>query len=404
MKVLIADKFQESGVTALTEAGCEVIHDPSLDGDKLRTTIAETGCAVLVVRSTKVTADMLTAGNQLNVVVRAGAGYNTIDVGAASTAGVLVANCPGKNAVAVAELTFGLMLALDRRIVDNTVDLRAGVWNKKLYSEARGLKGRTLGVIGLGQIGKAVVKRAKAFGMPVLAWSRSLTEDDAQSLGVTRCESVLDVSARCDVLTLHIAASPETKGLIGAEVIDALAPGSYLINTSRADVVDYDALAKAVASRGLRVGLDVYPNEPASGDGAFVGPMVSGGGIVYGTHHIGASTEQAQEAIAEETVRIVLAYQQSGHVENCVNLCRKSAAKFVAVVRHRNRPGVLAHALSVIRHAGVNVEEMNNVIFEGDQAACAQIKLTASLDQRVLSEIESGNENVLGVSLFEVSE
>ncbi len=403
MKVLIADKFQESGVTALTKAGCEVIHQPALDGDALCTAIAETECAVLVVRSTKVTAAMLGASNKLNVVVRAGAGYNTIDIKAASAGSVLVANCPGKNAVAVAELTFGLMLALDRRIVYNAVDLRAGVWNKKNYSQARGLKGRTLGVIGLGQIGLAVVKRAAAFGMPVIAWSRSLTDATADELGISRGGSVKEVASRCDVLSIHIAASPETKGLISAEVIDALAPGSYVINTSRANVLDYDALTTAVESRGLRVGLDVYPDEPGAGDNQFSSKIMETGGVVYGTHHIGASTDQAQEAIADETVRIVLAYKQTGQVENCVNLCRKSSAKFVAVVRHRNRPGVLAHALSVIRHAGVNVEEMNNVICEGDEAACAQIKLTASLDESILSDIESGNENVLGVSLFEVS-
>ncbi len=403
MKVLIADKFQESGVTALTRAGCEVIHRPALDGDALSRAIADTQCAVLVVRSTKVTAAMLGASRQLNVVVRAGAGYNTIDVKAASQRSVLVANCPGKNAVAVAELTFGLILALDRRIVDNAVDLRNGIWNKKTYAQARGLKGRTLGVIGFGQIGRAVVTRAAAFGMPVVAWSRSLTDAAAAELGISRCDNAKDVASRCHILSIHIAANADTKGLISEDVIAALAPGSYLINTSRANVLDYDALAEAVESHGIRVGLDVYPDEPGAGDSQFASKIMETGGVVYGTHHIGASTDQAQEAIADETVRIVLTYKQTGRVENCVNLCHQSAAKFVVVVRHRNRPGVLAHALSVIRHAGVNVEEMNNIICEGDEAACAQIKLAASLDEAVLTEIESGNEHVLGVSLFEVA-
>ena len=126
---------------------------------------------MLVVRSTKVTAAMLDAG-RLSLVVRAGAGYNTIDVAAASTRGIYVSNCPGKNAIAVAELTFGLMLALDRRIPDNVAELRAGTWNKKEFSKARGLRGQTLGVLGIGSIAQEVIRRAAAFGLDVVVWSR----------------------------------------------------------------------------------------------------------------------------------------------------------------------------------------------------------------------------------------
>src|SRR6187549_3868306 len=153
MKVLVADKFEKSGVEGLRAAGCDVIYEPDLKEDSLTQAIGASGAEVLVVRGTKVTAPMLDAG-RLSLIVRAGAGYNTIDVAGASKRGIYVSNCPGKNAIAVAELAFGLLLSLDRRIPDNVAELRAGAWNKKEYSKARGIFGNTLGLIGYGSIGQ----------------------------------------------------------------------------------------------------------------------------------------------------------------------------------------------------------------------------------------------------------
>ena len=404
MRVLIADQFEAWGVEQLKDSGCEVIFEPKLEADALRDAIISTKCAVLIVRSTKVTESMLAGSDVLSLVVRAGAGVNTIDVPAASHRSILVANCPGKNAVAVAELTFALILALDRRVVDNTVDLRDGKWNKKDYSKARGLKGRTLGVVGLGEIGRAVVRRAHAFEMNVAAWSRSLTDELAEELDVRRFPSVGELAANCDILSLHLAAATDTKRLINADVLGRLAPGSYVINTARAEVMDYAALIEAVRAKNLRVGLDVFPDEPSGGDGDFRAAIMEAGGVVYGTHHIGASTDQAQDAIASETVRIVNEYLHTGRVLNCVNLAAKSRARFVLVVRHLNRPGVLAHTLNEISIAGVNVEEMENVICEGGDAACAHIKLTVPLPDDALRRIKSGNENVLGISIHRVAD
>lgn len=403
MKVLIADKFEKEGIDLLRQAGCELIIDPELKGDTLREALAKQDPRVLIVRSTEVTAPMFEAGQALGLVVRAGAGFNTIDVAAASKHSVLVANCPGKNAVAVAELTFGLILALDRRIVENTTDLRGGKWKKKEYGKARGIKGRTLGVLGVGQIGSAVIQRALAFEMPVVAWSRSLTDAHAEELGITRCTTPAEVAQRCDILSIHLAAAAETKGLVNADLLSKLKPGSFFINTSRADVVDHQALAAAIKEKNLRVGLDVFPSEPAGGEADFLPEIVKAGGIVYGTHHIGASTDQAQQAIAMETVRIVTEYKRTGRVANCVNLCARSPARYVLAVRHRNRPGVLAHTLNEISHAGVNVEEMENVITAGAEGACAQIKLDAPIDPAVLARIKSGNEHVYAVTLSPLS-
>src|SRR3989440_2302961 len=168
MHVLIADKFEQSGRDGLQAIGCEFSFQPDLKDEALVATIAQLQPDVLVVRGTKVTEPMLAAG-PLKLIVRAGAGYNTIDVAAASRPGSYVSNCPGKNSIAVAELAFALMLALDRRIADAVIALRAGKWNKSGFSDARGLFGRKLGLIGVGQIGQEMITRAHAFGLAVVA-------------------------------------------------------------------------------------------------------------------------------------------------------------------------------------------------------------------------------------------
>src|SRR6266481_6227368 len=207
MKILIADKFEKSGQEGLAEIGCEVLYQPDLKDEALVAAIANELPDVLVVRGTKVTEPMLEAG-ALKLVVRAGAGYNTIDVAAASRRGIYVSNCPGKNSIAVAELAFALILALDRRIADNVVALRAGEWNKKEFSRARGLFGRTLGLVGLGKIGQEMIPRARAFGMPVVAWSRSLSAEKAEQLGVERKETPLEVARAADIVSIHVALKP----------------------------------------------------------------------------------------------------------------------------------------------------------------------------------------------------
>src|SRR3954463_14572813 len=219
MKVLIADKFEQSGIDGLKAAGCDVVYQPDLKDDALTTAIRDTAADVLVVRSTAVTAPMLETGS-LSLVVRAGAGDNTIDVATASKRGIYVSNCPGKNAIAVAELAFSLVLALDRRVPDNVVDLRAGTWNKREYSNARGLYGRTIGLLGYGNIGQEVARRAHAFGMPVVVWSRRFaTGRDRivdEPIPMQLAESPEDVAERADVLSIHLALNADTKAMVNA--------------------------------------------------------------------------------------------------------------------------------------------------------------------------------------------
>ena len=397
MKVLVADKFEKSGLAGLTNLGCDVVYQPDLKDDALTEAIGSSAADVLIVRSTKVTRPMLEAG-RLSLVIRAGAGYNTIDVEAASERGVYVANCPGKNSVAVAELAFGLILALDRRIVDNTADLRRGVWNKKEYSKARGIFGSTLGLIGVGGIGVEMIPRARAFGMPVVAWSRSLTAERARALGIERKAQPAEVAAEADVVSVHLALKPETKGFIGEEFFAAMKPGAFFVNTSRAEVVDQAALVRAIETKGLRAALDVFNEEPSGGSAEVKAPIFELPGVV-GTHHIGASTDQAQEAIAGETVRIVGQFAESGRAPNAVNLARKSPACCLLVVRHYDRVGVLASVFDRLKSAGINVQETENIVFDGAKAAVARIHLEQAPTGGTLSTIRRSSDDIIEVSL-----
>ena len=400
MKVLIADAFSEAHLDGFRRLGLEVDYRPTIAAADLAGALSD--AQILVVRSKQVSAAAIEAGAALGLIVRAGAGVNTIALEAASHRGVFVANCPGQNAIAVAELTMGLLLALDRRIPEQVADLRAGKWNKKEFSKAQGLYGRTLGVIGLGAIGQAVVARARAFGMPIVAWSRSLTAERARALGVTRADTVASLCGQADAVTVHVAYSAETRGLVGEAALSRMRSRAILINAARAEVIDSAALRRAVREKGLRVALDVFDQEPDKAEGAFADDIVALPGV-YGTHHVGASTEQAQSAIADETLRIVAAYVQSGDVPNCVNVLppTRTPARAELIVRHHDRVGVLAEVLGAVRRHDINVETMHNTIFEGARAACARIRLGTRPPADLLAEIRR-HDQIIHVDVIEL--
>jgi D-3-phosphoglycerate dehydrogenase len=398
MKVLVADKFERVGIDGLKELGCTVVSEPDVKAEALPELIRKVDPHILIVRGKKVSADALKAGTALTLVIRAGAGIDTINVPAASDLGVFVSNCPGKNSIAVAELVLGLLLACDRRIPDQVVDLKEGRWNKAEYSKARGLYGRTMGIVGLGQIGREVSQRARAFGMRVVAWSRSLTHEEAERLGINYAQTPLEVARLSDEVTFNVAANAETKNLVYAEFLAAMKPDAYLINTSRGSVVDEAALQQAVKEKGIRAGLDVFQNEPAGGSGEFSSPITKAPGV-YGTHHVGASTDQAQVAIAHEVIRIVQSFQATGEVPNVVNRLAKSSATHVLTIRHRNRPGVLAHVFGVLAGASINVEEVENIIYHGAHATLARIHLDGRPEAAALSRIREGNPDIISAEL-----
>ncbi len=398
MKVLVADRFESIGVEGLRRCGCEVIVDQHLSGDSLVSAIAEHSPEVLVVRSTLVTREMINAGSTLSLIVRAGAGVNTIDVEAASEGGVFVANCPGMNAAAVAELVFGLMISLDRRIAHNVNDLREGSWNKAEYSKARGLKGSTMGVVGLGSVGQEVAKRGRAFDMRVVYSDVCARPEFEQEHQVEKL-TLDDLLKQSDYVTLHVALLDDTRKLINESKLKLMKPSAHIINTSRGEVIDQQALVKALEEGWIAgAGLDVYEQEPTKSKDAFADPIVKMKEL-YGTHHIGAATAQAQAAVAEETVRIVRTYKQTGRVLNCVNTSEPSGASHVLVVRHYNKPGILAHILGHLNSVNINVEEMGNIVFSGAQACCAHIRLDDKPSAAVLDRIRD-HEQILSTSLI----
>lgn len=396
MKVLFADRFPAPQLDELRARGCDCEFRPGLTAEDLPEALP--GFDVLVVRSTPVTMAAL-EGSDLRLVVRAGAGTNTIDVSAASDRGVYVCNVPGKNAVAVAELAFGLLVAIDRNIADNVIDLRAGRWDKARYQRASGLRGRQVGIVGLGAIGLAFAERVAAFGMAVHALVKPGRDEDTvarlDGLGVTYHPDLAGLVRACDVLSFHVPALAATRHLVDAELLRQVQPGTVILNTSRGEIVDEEALLAVIDEKELRVGLDVYADEPAGSQGTFVSALAQHP-RVYGTHHIGASTEEAQRAIASEVVRILTAFE-SGEVRNSINLDPLRGSSTL-VVRHNNQVGVLASVLLALRSAGINVEQMENRIFSGGRAAAATIQISGEVAEAVQAEIES-LDAVIGTSI-----
>lgn len=392
MKILYADAVDERHLGGLVDEGHEYTIDAGLTAESLPDAIS--GYDVLVVRSTKVNAAAIEQGDALSLIVRAGAGTDNIDKNAASDRGVLVCNVPGRNAIAVAELTLGLLMAIERRIVDNTTDLRSGDWNKSQYSKADGVFGKTLGIIGLGDIGLAVAERAKAFGVTVNAVRKGGRSPEVEAairrIGIRMVDSTDELLAESDIVTLHVPKSPETIGLVDSVFLSKMKPTGILINTARGDIVDEDALLKALDSTELRAGLDVWDNEPGKGTGAFDSSLAKHPKVV-GTHHIGASTDQAQRSVALGTVETILAFCEGSPV-NSVNLRSGLAGQASLTVRHLDRVGVLAQVFAILRSRGINVQEMQNQIFDGGQAAVATIGTSSQPDPETVAQLNQIDE------------
>jgi D-3-phosphoglycerate dehydrogenase / 2-oxoglutarate reductase len=399
MRLLIADKLHPRAIEELRTLPLEVVYEPELTRESLENRLQ--GVGILVVRSTEVTAAAIENTKQLNLIVRAGAMYNTIDVRAASKRGIYVANCPGKNASAVAELVFGLMVALDRRIPDAVASLRAGKWERQEYGKAEGLHGKTLGIAGMGAIGRDVAHRAKALGLNVIAWSRSLTPARATELGVTWVASIDELASKSHILSLHLALVDRTRRIVNRRVLGLLPERAMLINTARSDLVETEALLELTEKRGFRVGLDVFPDEPRGSKTFAASDMFRSfpsGGLIYGTPHIAAATDQAQLAIATETVRVIRSFLLEGRVPNVVNVSSSTAARFQIVIRMMDKVGTFANVLAVLKRHGINVEEVTNTVFEGGVAACAKLRLLSRPTEACLAEIRAFDE-VLHVDL-----
>jgi len=394
LKVLVADKFPDKYIQQMKDLDLEVIYNPKLGEKDLPEAAKDVD--IVVVRSTVVNEETINKGTKLNLIIRAGSGVNNINIAAANKKGIYVTNCPGMNAVAVAELAIGLMISLDRFIPDNVNDFNKGVWNKDKYSKGKGLKGKTLGLIGVGNIGKEVAKRALAFEMNV--YGKDITRiEGVQIKDFSEMDQLLPL---CDIVTIHLPATPQTKGLFNKQLFSYMKNGAYLINTSRQDVIVEDDLLEAIKEKNIRYACDVFNGEP-EGKAGEVSSKLQNNPNVYVTHHIGASTEQAQDAVAEETINIIKKFVHSGVIEHWVNRAKITDAHYQLVVKHYDKPGVLASVLDVIRSGHINIEEIENIIFEGGIAACCTMKLQNAATADMLKKI-SENANVISVSHVEI--
>lgn len=390
MKVLIADKFPDKYIDELKSHDLEVVYEPKLSEDDLADKAKDID--ILVVRSTIVNEKAIENSKSLNLIIRAGAGVNNINISAANKKGIYVANCPGKNAIAVAELAIGLMIALDRKIPDNVSDFKNGKWNKAAYSKGKGLFGKTMAIVGVGNIGKAVAERALAFGMNVYGKDISRIEGVAIK-DFSEMDQILPIA---DVVTVHLPSTPQTKHLFDDKMFGYMKDGAYFINTSRPSIVDEEALLRAMDEKNIMAGLDVFDDEP-EGKSGDVKSKLQNHKNAYVTHHIGASTEQAQNAVAEETVRIIIDFINSGLIAHWVNRARLSDSYYQLSVKHYDKPGVLASVMDVLRSGDINIEEVENVIFEGGLVALCTMKLKSKATDEMLTAIRN-NPNVLSTS------
>ncbi len=394
IKILVADKFPDKYIQQMKDLDLEVIYNAKLGEKDLVEAAKEVD--ILVVRSTIVNEETILNSEKLNLIIRAGSGVNNINIAAANKKGIYVTNCPGMNAVAVAELAIGLMISIDRSIPDNVSDFNKGVWNKDKYSKGKGLKGKTLGLIGVGNIGKEVAKRALAFEMNVYGKDISRIE----GVPIKDFSEMDQLVPLCDVISIHLPATPQTKGLFNKQMFEFMKDGAYLINTSRNEIVVEDDLLEAIKTKNIRYACDVFKGEP-EGKGGEVSSKLQNNPNIYVTHHIGASTEQAQDAVAEETINIIKHYTHSGVIDHWVNRAKITDAHFQLVVKHYDKPGVLASVLDVIRSGNINIEEIENIIFEGGIAACCTMKLQSAISAELLKKIKE-NTNVISVSHVEI--
>jgi D-3-phosphoglycerate dehydrogenase / 2-oxoglutarate reductase len=319
-RVLICDKLESSGLDLLTQAGLEVDNRPGLKGAELQTALrAADGC---IVRSgTRLTAELLEEPGKLRAIARAGVGVDNIDVAAATRRGIVVMNTPGGNTLSTAEHAVALLMALARHVPAADASMKTGKWERGKFVGTQ-LAGKTLGIIGVGRIGREVARRAVAMDMRVLGMDPFLTPERAAEIGVEKVEDLDALLPRCDFLTVHTPGGPETKGLIGPSQIAKLKKGVRLVNCARGGIIDESALAEALTSGHVAgAAIDVFDPEPPADS-----PLLKAPNVVL-TPHLGASTLEAQDAVAREAAQLLTDYLTRGVVQFAVNMAAVDRAE-----------------------------------------------------------------------------
>jgi D-3-phosphoglycerate dehydrogenase len=313
-RVFISDKLEAACIDLLRGAGLEVDNRPGLKDDALQQALREADG--MVVRSgTQVTAKLLENPGKLRAVVRAGVGVDNIDVAAATRRGIVVMNTPGGNTVSTAEHTVTMMMALARHIPFATANLQAGKWDRSKFVGVQ-LAGKTLGIVGLGRVGREVARRAAALDMQVLGFDPFLAPDRAAQLGIESAADLDQLLPRCDFLTVHTPGGPENMNLIDARRLGLMKRGARVINCARGGIINEEALAEALKSGQIAgAAIDVFLQEPPPADH----PLLKLPNVVV-TPHLGASTQEAQDAVAQEAAQLLIGFLQRGVVQFAVNM------------------------------------------------------------------------------------
>ena len=320
MKIVIADDLPASAADLLRAEGWEVDTRTGRSPDQLTLDLSDAD-ALIVRSATKVTAPLIEAAGRLRVIARAGTGVDNVDVTAASARGVVVMNAPGANSISVAELAIGLMLALARHVAAADAAMKQGKWEKKKFI-GQELRDKTLGLAGLGRIGQEVARRARAFGMRVIAHDPFIAAHVAEDLGV-ELVSMDDLFGRADYVSLHLPSTPATRNIVNAERLARAKPGIRIVNSARGDLVDETALADAIeAGKVAGAALDVFEVEPPPDPRLQTLPQV------IATPHIAASTREAQELVGVETATALRDFLRDGVIRNAVNFPSVSAEEF----------------------------------------------------------------------------
>ncbi len=395
MKIVVADLFSPEGIEEMKKMGHEVVYEPKVVGADFVKLMSEAKPVVLVVRSKKVTKEVVDADPKLEMVIRAGAGVDTIDVEYCARKGVYVCNCPGKNSVAVAELAMGLIIAMDRRIPEGDHLLKEGKWEKGIFADCTGLKGRTVGLLGIGNVGKEVCKRCIAFDMKVIAWDIFISKEDMAAMGAIKMDSAQEVAKNADILSIHVPAVKDTIKMINKDFLKLLKPDTVIVNTARANlVVEEDLLERLDTVKGFWYASDVFSAEPAEKKAAYDNKLAKHPKVI-GTHHIGASTKEAETAIGIEAVRMVREYGTMKKVNNCVNLAQDIKNTHNITIKYANQVGTLANILALFTKYQLKIEELRNEVFKDRQACVAAIHFTGDVSKK--DELVAEASKVAGV-------
>jgi len=396
MKTLVGCSLPQWALQELRSLGTELLYEPKVTTERMEKLIGDV--AVLVVRRTRVSSEVIAAGKALQLIVRAGTNTANIAVEEASTQGIFVSNCPHKDAVAIAELTLALLLALDRGVLENVAALKKGLLDEPEAIDARGLAGRTLGILGFGPVEREIVKRARAFDMKLLAWSPTLTPELAVAGNVGFCGWPRELARESEMVTVYAPQQETDELLVDAEFLQNMRDGAYLVYVGHPAALDETALAEVAKERNLRVAYDISAPQLAGSNAGRFRSRLQALPNVIGTHHLADRTQQAYQATATEVVRVIREFLVAGEVVNCVNILEHSPATWQLVLRLRDTVGVLASIMEHIRTDGINVEEMSSRVFMGAQAGFC----TIALDERPSTEALNAIRGLDGVLHLEL--